>query len=128
MKSNIILNKIENHEIFHVDFPESCEPLKFLKNTLSSYEKNVFLFVLMAGRRIINQNNCNFISGRRIRAYYGIKKNNKIKVNFSWHKIKKLSGSEEAILKETWKENFGFENFQRFVKKSGGCVFFENLI
>lgn len=117
-------------EKIEIDVPKTGEPREIIKQTLEAIkEKYGFPCIVslrFVGRRVMEDRNiaeiCELIQGRRHRIYFGILKENKARVVFGWHKIKKFSQKEADFLQSNWGEFFFEEKGKFLCEKSGGIL------
>jgi hypothetical protein len=133
----MIISNLEKFEHkIEVIFPEQGEIRKILKEIITKIESKqddiILLQAVCVGRRILNnqplEKIIELIDHRRFRIYLATKKNDKIHIQFGWHKIKKLNNAEKSFIINNWKIDF-FDNLGRYlIIKSGGVLFTDGLI
>jgi hypothetical protein len=95
-------------------------------------DKTYFFFIRFMGRRIVENipiiDRVDLISGRRHKLYSVFVKENKAKIKFGWHKIKRLSCEEKKFIAQNWEPSFFENQGRKFIIQSGGVVFWENFL
>lgn len=102
------------------------------KNTPSPF----YAFFVTAGRRLLMpwmelDKAVHLLSGRRIRIYHALKKNNKLMIKFGWIKLAQLNKHDLEELKQIIRTNISdlwLKNGQKFITQVGGSLFANRLL